>query len=106
VIRPTKQPDSRSHYERGHCVIHEVHGVDAEGFGPASGITYTGTAYFDDHSVAFTGIVPSQLRPPDGVDTQAAPIGSAGFAFITGGVLYILVTEYPRMDEECPDPGA
>jgi hypothetical protein len=62
--------------------------------GPASGITYSGI-YQDSEGNRFevSNLVPTCDRPPDTIDTRAAPAGSTWPAAMIGGVLSVTIVE-------------
>ena len=83
------------------AVITAVSGVDAEGKGPASGITYDISYHTGSASTVIVGVTPCNGRLPDTVNTVAAKPGSPAVPVRVGGNLCFIVPELPYI-QPCP----
>lgn len=79
-----------------------VDGVDAEGKGAASGITYDIEVSNGTNTFLVLGVAPTMPRYPDIIDVMAAPAGSPVQVQYTGDRFRFQVTELPVITE-CPN---
>ena len=63
--------------------------------GAASGITYTIDVNMPDGVMRFTGVKPAWNRPPDTIDTKAAPVNTAILVSLVAGVVQAFIPEFP-----------
>jgi hypothetical protein len=86
----------------GDVLITAVNGVDANGIGTPSAVTYDGTIYPDvGQPFTFTGGKPNQPRPDDILKIKAAVAGHTGNAVMIAGNWYFNIPEWPHV-VECP----
>jgi hypothetical protein len=75
-----------------HGTIVSVQGTNP---GAASGISYTIDVNHMGGIVRYAGVKPAWNRPPDTIDTKAAPVGSACLVGFVAGYMQAFIPEFP-----------
>lgn len=75
-----------------HGAIVSVQGTNP---GAASGISYTIDVNLPSGKVQLVGVKPAWNRPPDTIDTKAAPANTACLVAFVGGVVQAFIPEFP-----------
>jgi hypothetical protein len=111
-ILPTRPSDIESlvnsgSFDHGKGVITAVSGVDGNGYGTPSGITYSVFLIGHSENQEVSGVVPNNPRYPDtvgstGIEVQAAPTGSLCHWYRVGSTLYFHIDELLKLSE-CPE---
>ncbi len=72
-----------------------ITGVNGTNPGPASGITYAVLVNEANGTVTYAGVVPSNSRPPDSIDTRGATLNSGVWVYTLAGKTHFLIPEWP-----------